>query len=246
MKNEIFIEYDSRVVKFPVNPEEIKLCRDSNNETAEIISLGEINILRETKLSTLEFDCFFPGDKDRAYVLTRGDFRSPNFYIDFLEKIRQAKKPCRFIVSGTKINMLCSIEVFNYGIQAGPVGDICYTLGIKEFRSFNVKEVKINDYGSYRPKTKNVNTGATVTSPTSAKATKAPAPAKKTPYAGCTVRVNGQLHRDSYGKGPGQWRRNYIGKINFINLKGSHPYHITTPSGGWQGWVLASAVEVIS
>ena len=57
--------------------------------------------------------------------------------------------------------------------------------------------------------------------------------------------VNGQLHRDSYGAGPGQWRNNFKGKINFINLKGSHPYHVTTLSGGWQGWVLKDAVEVV-
>lgn len=244
MKNEMFIEYDSQVVKFPVNPEKIELCRDSNNETTEIVSLGEINMLKESKLATLEFDCFFPPNKDPAYVLTKGDFKSPSFYIDFLEKIRNAKKSCRFIVSGTKINMLCSIESFSYGIQAGPIGEIYYSLSLKEYRAFSVKEVKVNDYGSYRPKTKNINTGATVAKPATVST---PAkPVKKTPYAGCTVRVNGQLHRDSYGAGPGQWRRNYTGKINFLKPGRKCPYHVTTPSGGWLGWVVASAVEVIS
>ncbi|MDE7060884.1 MAG: hydrolase, partial [Lachnospiraceae bacterium] len=57
------------------------------------------------------------------------------------------------------------------------------------------------------------------------------------------VLVNGRLHRDSYGNGPGQTKNNYRGKINFINQKGSHPYHVTTPTGGWLGWVTADSVK---
>lgn len=235
---EIFIEYDNRVVALPVNPEELMLQRDGNNETLEIVSLGEINMLKAAKLASISFECFFPPNADASYVSTKGDFRSPNFYIDFIESIRNAKKPCRFIVSETRINLLASIETFDFGIKAGPAGEIYYALGLKEFANYGVKEVKVTDYGSNRPKTKNVNTGVSVTKP------KPPAPAKKSVYAGCTVIVNGQLHRDSYGAGPGQWRRNFRGKINFINQKGSHPYHVTTMDGGWQGWVLASAVEV--
>lgn len=235
---EIFIEYDNRVVAFPVNPAELMLQREGNNETTEIISLGEINMLKAAKLASISFECFFPANANGSYVLTKGDFRPPNFYIDFIEVIRKAKKPCRFIVSDTKINILASIETFNYGIKAGPLGEIYYTLALKEYVSYGVKEVKTTDYGSNRPKTKNVNATVSVTNP------KPPAPTKKSVYAGCTVIVNGQLHRDSYGAGPGQWRRNFRGKINFINLKGSHPYHVTTMDGGWQGWVLASAVEV--
>ncbi|NCU30387.1 hypothetical protein EOM57_01130 [Candidatus Saccharibacteria bacterium] len=235
---EIFIEYDNRVVALPVNPQEIMLLREGNNETTEIVSLGEINMLKAPKLAGLSFECFFPPNADASYVLTKGDFRAPDFYIDFIEAIRKAKKPCRFIVSKTKINLLASIETFSYGIKAGPVGEVYYSLAIKEYVNYGVKEVKITDYGANRPKTKNVNTAVSVTKPTP------PAPAKKSVYAGCTVIVNGQLHVNSYGAGPGQWRRGFRGKINFINLSGSHPYHVTTMDGGWQGWVLASAVEV--
>lgn len=236
---EIFVEYESQVVAFPVNPEELRLTKDTGNETTEIVSLGEINMLKNAKLATLQFDSFFPPNKDAGYVLTKGDFRPPNFYIDFLEKIRRDKKSCRFIVSDTKINMLVSIETFDYGWRAGPLGEVYYTLGVKEYKPYSVKEVKVTDYGPNRPKTKNVNTGVSVKKPAPS------APSKKSVYEGCTVIVNGQLHRDSYGKGPGQWRRGFKGKINFINKRGSHPYHVTTMSGGWQGWVLASAVEVV-
>ena len=144
---EMFMEYDNRVIAFPVNPEEITLCRDGNNETTEIVSLGEINMLKRPKLATLEFDSFFPASKDASYILTKGDFRGPNFYIDFIEAIRKARKPCRFIVSDTKINLLCGVETFEYGVHAGPKGEIYYKLGLKEYQPYEVKEVKVTDYG---------------------------------------------------------------------------------------------------
>lgn len=57
---EIFVEYESQVVAFPVNPEELRLTKDTGNETTEIVSLGEINMLKNAKLATLQFDSFFP------------------------------------------------------------------------------------------------------------------------------------------------------------------------------------------
>lgn len=242
MKNEIFIEYDNVVIKFPVNPEEISLSRDGNNETTEILSIGEINVIKEPKLATLEFSCFFPATKEPAYVLTKGDFKKPDFYIKFLEKIRKDKAPCRFIVSNTTINIMCSIESFEYGIQAGPVGEIYYSISLKEHREYVAKEVKIVNSNKSKNK-KNSNSSSAKKKKTTKK--RSSKPSKKTPYTGCKVRINGRLHRDSYGKGPGQWRRNYVGKINFIKKRRKCPYHVTTPTGGWLGWVVASAVEVI-
>ena len=57
----------------------------------------------------------------------------------------------------------------------------------------------------------------------------------------CEMIVDRRLHGSSYGDASGQTRTNYRGKINFINLQGSHPYHITTPEGGGlTGWRLTS------
>ncbi len=47
----IFIEYDNRVVQFPVNPEKFAVKTSGSNETTEIIALGEIVIPRKKKLS---------------------------------------------------------------------------------------------------------------------------------------------------------------------------------------------------
>ena len=63
---EIFMEYDNRVVALPVNPDKIKLSREGNNETTEIVSLGEINMLKAPKLAAMELESFSPLQLTRA------------------------------------------------------------------------------------------------------------------------------------------------------------------------------------
>ena len=67
-------------------------------------------------------------------------------------------------------------------------------------------------------------------------------PTPKQITIGCDVVLNGRVHYDSYGAKPGKTFTNYRGKVNFINKKGSHPYHVTTPDGSWLGWVTAESV----
>jgi hypothetical protein len=59
---------------------------------------------------------------------------------------------------------------------------------------------------------------------------------------GSIVILNGRVHRNSYGAKPGKSFTNYKCKVNLINKKGSHPYHVTTMSGGHLGWVTKESV----
>lgn len=240
MALEIYFEYEDTLFKLPVNPEEIKLQRSGNNETTEIVSLGEINQLKKPKLSKIDIESFFPSSKDASYVLTKGQFKKGDYYIKKFEKIMKDKKPARLVISNTRINMLVSIESFDYWIGPGNGKDVYYKLSLLEYRTYGVKEIKIVNKTSSNDQSK-----AKAKKKTKAKEPR-PKPSKKEVYAGCTVKVNGQLYRDSYGTGPGQWLSDFKGKINFINNSGSCPYHVTDMNGGWKGWVLASAVEVLS
>lgn len=237
MKN-LFIEYGDTVIQFPVNPEEIKIKTASGNETQEIVKLGEVSTLRDSKLASFEFSGFFPEQNDGSpFILTKNKFRNQDFYIDFISKIRNDHKPCRFLISDTKINMVVSIEDFEYGYEGGDT-DIHYTIGLRQYREARAREVAISQYQSNRPK-------YVPPLPKQASVAPRPAPASKQVTIGCTVILNGQLHRDSYGGGPGATRTDFKGKINFINKKGTHPYHVTTMDGGWQGWVSESSVQVV-
>ncbi|BDU83496.1 hypothetical protein [Clostridium perfringens] len=226
----IFMEYRGLLIQFPVNPEELKVKTEGNNETTEVIKLGEVNIARDKKLSTLEFESFLPEKNIYPFIRTKNQFEGPKYYIDFIEKVRNEKKPIRFLVSDTNINFMALIEEFEYGYKHGS-NDVEFKVSIKEFREVRVKEVKISNYASNRPNretsTNRGNSSGNVT-------------------PGCTVIVNGRLHRDSWGKGPGMTLKNYKGKINFVKTDGrQYPYHVTDMSGGWMGWVTKDSVRVI-
>lgn len=231
-----FINYNNQVVQLPVNPEKVNVKYKGNNSTTEIIKIGEINMLKTRKLAEISFESFFPYSDWFPAIRTRGDFRQPDFYKDFFRGIMEDEKPCRLVITGIDISMQCSIEQFDYYHQAGDHEDAYYSLSLKEYRDHHITQIAIDP--SLRAPS------APVTSVPQAPAPAIPvAPAQIT--IGCTVILNGRVHYDSYGSKPGKTFTNYKGKINLINTKGSHPYHITTPSGGWLGWVTAESVVLV-
>lgn len=225
-----FMEYGGRVVHFPVNPESIAYAKESNNETVEVVRLGEINRLAITSLASLEFESWLPGAPGR-FGRTNNKFWKPKQYIDFIEKIRKEEKPLRFVVTDTQINFLASIEHFEWEHRAGEEKDVYYTIELKEYRPYEARKVKVVQQIStpIRP--------AVTKTPTKSKSTNKPV------TIGATVIVNGRLHRDSYGTGPGQTEKNARRKVNFIAKGRSHPYHVTLLNGGWRGWVTAGSVR---
>lgn len=221
-----FINYNNQVVQLPVNPEKVSVAYKGNNDTTEIIKLGEINILKDRKLAEISFESFLPESDWFPAVRTRGEFKKPAFYKSFFTGIQEDKKPCRLIITGIGISMKCSIEQFEFYHQGGDHEDAYYSLSFKEYRDYRITQIAVDS--SLSRKT------------ASNSSTKAVAPAKIT--IGCDVILNGRVHYDSYGAKPGKTFSNYRGKISHINKKGSHPYHVTTPSGGWLGWVTAESV----
>ncbi|SEN73552.1 hypothetical protein SAMN04488134_101772 [Amphibacillus marinus] len=226
-----FIEYSGQIAHFPVNPESVVFSKNSSNESTEIVGLGEINVLGITSLGEMTFESFFPGFRHASYVRTKNKFWNPKRYIDLIEKIRRQKKPCRFVITHTLINTLVSIESFEYEYRAGEENDVYFSITLKEYRPYDAKFVKVVQQ---------------VSRPTTPKVTKKPTKSKSTNKqvtTGSTVIVNGRLHRDSYGAGPGQTEKNARRKVNFIKKGRKCPYHVTNLNGGWRGWVTASSVR---
>jgi hypothetical protein len=221
----IFIEYDGRVVQIPVNPSTFTVDTSGNNSTHEIIELGEIVIPKKKKLSSISWDSFFPHDSWYPAIRTRGKFKSAKFYLDFLDKIRDACKPCHLTVTGIDFDDDVVIESFEYYHQAGDHEDTYYSITFKRYQPYAVTIISTTE----------------IRRPTKPAASTA-APVAKSITIGCDVILNGRVHLDSYGSKPGKTFTNYRGKINLINTKGSHPYHVTTPSGGWLGWVTKESV----
>lgn len=228
----IFIEYDGQVVQIPVNPPTFDVKTSGNNETAEIITLGEVVIPKKKKLSGISWECFFPYEDWHPAIRTKGGFRSASFYLEFLDKIRDDCKPCHLTVTGIGFDEDVVIESFDYYHQAGDHEDTYYSISFKKYQSYSVAIIAKDSVLTQLNKTPvgTVSPQAKVT------------PAPKEITIGCDVILNGRVHYDSYGSKPGKTFTNYRGKVNLINKKGSHPYHVTTPSGGWLGWVTKESV----
>lgn len=224
MAIKFYLEISGKRYMLPVNPSSINVEVPSRNESNEVVKLGEITQFAVKGLKSASFDCFFPASKDNRFVMNGSSFLPPGDYVLLLEKAMDSKKAIRFIVTDTKINMLVSIESFSWSI-VDSTGDIEYSLSLKEYREYAAKYVKtVAKQVSRQPARPTVTQEITI---------------------GCTVIVNGRLHRDSYGAGPGLTEVNATRKVNFIAKGRSHPYHVTLTNGGWRGWVTAGSVRRI-
>lgn len=230
-------------VQLPVAPESLKMTINNQNETINLINDQEVNILRKAGLTDIEFEVLIPQFKYPFASYPNG-FQDASYFLNVFEELKQSSKPFQFIVSRATpagkllfdTNIKVSLEEYTITEDASEGFDIKVSVTLKQYVEYSTKKVTIKITDD-RPKpiiqesqpSRAAGSGSNVA-----------------PTIGCNVIVNGQLHRDSYGNGPGQTRTNYRGKINFIKTDGRPcPYHVTTPSGGWLGWVIPSAIQVV-
>lgn len=136
---DVFLSINNRaqVIQLPVVPEKFKISTEMNNQAYETVSQGEIKLIGLPKLSSVTLESFFPaGHKD--YGFSRDDTHSGWEYVNVLETWKQYRIPVRLVISDTSVNMACTIDTFEYGIQDGS-GDIYYTLGLSEFKFVNLE-----------------------------------------------------------------------------------------------------------
>lgn len=224
---------DDKLVQLPVVPEEVKLTVDGNMETVNIINLGEVNIARHPKGVELSFDSFFPRDVNLPLVQTKGNFWQPTEYIEYFNGVMSRQNPVLVTITGFpefSVDML--VSNFDYNWEGGS-NDCSYTLDLVRYTEIRIQTIPlVKRYEKPKPKPANNKKSASATS--------------KQVTPGCEVILNGRVHRDSYGRGPGKTFKDYHGKVNFVKTDGrSHPYHVTTMGGGWLGWVVPGAVTVV-
>ncbi len=226
----------------PIPPDKLQLKIGNANDTITLINEGEVNSLKTPGLTELELECRIP---QTAYPFAsyQSGFKGASYFLGHFERLKAGKKPFQFIVSRTlpngavlfSTNMKVSLEEYSVTEQAKDGFDLTVKIKLKQYRDYGVKTVIVK----LAEKTTGAGSAAAVKKTRAASTVQTSKPIG----IGSDVIVNGRLHRDSYGNGPGQTRTNYRGKVNFINKKGSHPYHVTTPAGGWLGWVTADSVK---
>lgn len=223
-------------IPLPVAPDKLVISSKSGNMTINLINEGQASIIKKAELADVEFECLLPAER---YPFARypNGFKKPSFYIDKLAELKEAGRAFQFIVSRWgaagkdrfSTDMTVTLEDYRLSESAGDLFDVTARINLREYREFKTRVVKIEDNKAQ------------------ATAERAPSTVQQAPIGiGSEVIVNGRLFKNSYGAEPGRTLSNYRGKINFINMKGSHPYHVTTPQGGWLGWVLAEAVKAVT
>lgn len=219
----------------PIAPDKLQIKVNNANDTLTLINEGEINILKTPELTDIEFECRIPQVK-YPFAVYKSGFKGAPYFLSFFEGLKTGKKPFQFIVSRAmpngkvlfSTNMKVSMEDYKITEQAKDGFDLTVKIKLKQYRDYGTKNVKIKSNGN-----------AVVNGTRAASTVCSSNPIT----VGSDVIVNGRLYGSSYGDAPGQTRSNYRGKVNFINLKGSHPYHVTTPEGGWLGWVTKDCIK---
>lgn len=223
-----FTNHKNKTVELPIAPAEFMVGVEFDNEPETILKTGEVNRIGERKLYQMPIEGILPVNTNHSHLVTaKRPLGTAIEYINFFRDWQDSKKPGRIVISGGKINLPATIEKFNYGKVDGNDSEFKFTLEVKEWRQFAARKLNVK---------------AKAKKKVAKKAPKRPKPPRKI-GVGSVVTVNGRLHRDSYGAGPGQTERNAKRKINFVNKGAKFPYHVTNMQGGWRGWVSKKAVK---
>lgn len=139
---EFWIKTENEAIQLPVPPSDFEKVIGIDNSTTNIIGFGEVNILGKKKLSTIPIKTFWPNQQydfcDCNVTL------KPYEFVNKIEEIIDSQKPIQVIITGTPINMLCSIDNFTYGENDGS-GDVYFTLDLKEYKNITIKETTSNE-----------------------------------------------------------------------------------------------------
>lgn len=138
---EIWLKQNDKSFRFAILPSEYEVTSESDNTQVTINQLGEINLIGKRKLKNISFSSFFPNQKYNFCQYT--SFPTPQESVDTIEDMKN-NGVLRLTITGTPINMDCTIESFTWGENDG-TKDINFTLDFKEYRKVVVKTSKIKE-----------------------------------------------------------------------------------------------------
>ena len=102
------------------------------NTTETVHRKGEINILGDRNLETIEISSFFPA-QEYPFCQYKGFDTNPINYINKIKKWEYEKVTPTFVMTGdVDFNKTVSIESLEYG-KDDSTGDIAFTLNLKEY-----------------------------------------------------------------------------------------------------------------
>ena len=140
---DIFLSVNNReqVIQLPIVPFEFMVKSPVNNETFTTINQGDIKLFGERGLKAIVIDTFFP-HHDKNYPFARSNQYKRWEYVEIIESWIERKLRVRLIATGSPINIVMTIDDFEYGYKDGS-GDIYYTLALSEFPDIKLQKKKV-------------------------------------------------------------------------------------------------------
>lgn len=143
-KYQIWLTHNGETEKLqlPVLPSVININSGSLNQSVDIAGLGEIVIKQDRPALTVEFESYFPSSRFPGIQVAT--IEQPYTLRDKIMKWKNSDKPIHFIITGTNINMYCTIENFACFENGGDVGTLHYSFALKEYREVSARQVKVD------------------------------------------------------------------------------------------------------
>lgn len=140
---QITLSFGSAVIHIPVMPEKLTVKSPGKNETATVLELGEINRIKQRGLRQVSWESHFPANS--APYVTGWEDAAPVDYVQGIEDARDSRESGRFSITGTdlNINMAVAVEDFSYEERGGEVGDIYYSITLKEWKDYSAVTVSL-------------------------------------------------------------------------------------------------------
>lgn len=147
---EFYLMRNNVNLQLPVNPTGLQIRGPTDNRFLKVQQLGEITILGDEMLKSFSFESFFPY-RYGPYCEHRA-LRKPWDYVHFFDEWKKGE--VRFVVTGTPINLLCTLEEFNPDLRAGEHEDIYYSMTLKQYRTVTVRKVSSTSSSSIKAQPK--------------------------------------------------------------------------------------------
>ncbi|KZL94372.1 hypothetical protein [Clostridium magnum] len=129
---EFWLKQGSYSLRLPIPPADYEITWANNNSSFLVEGIGEVSFLGKPKLAEIApIESFFP-NQNYGFCQYTG-FPSPKECVELIELMISSGKPIRYVITGTPVNILCSIESFKIKEQDG-TGDIYFSLQLKEYR----------------------------------------------------------------------------------------------------------------
>jgi hypothetical protein len=142
----------------PIAPEKITTQINGKNETAILISDGEISILKSAGLTTVSFIALFPNVQYPFAQYPKG-FKKAGHYVNKLQSLMDKKKPFQFIITRQtpvnkklfNTNLTVSLESFQIVDDAKNGMDVEVQINLKQFREYGTKTFKVETPSDMAP-----------------------------------------------------------------------------------------------